>query len=117
MIYAEKREVNQKRNKWASGMFQTAVEGFAEKTFGGEFDGWLLGNWSPNRPPKRVAEILDETTDIDLVEGIIECIREIGPSWRRKLAQEELLITLVGTGLDAIRESGRDSTDTEGRLS
>mmetsp|Transcript_26809 Transcript_26809/g.63927 ORF Transcript_26809/g.63927 Transcript_26809/m.63927 type:complete len:870 (-) Transcript_26809:344-2953(-) len=130
-----KRKLNATRNKWAVDVFEAILKKFAicpppprapdekkkltklEELRNDDFhhqdniQSWLKGEWADKIKPEKVAIILDEATDIDLVEGIIEEVRVLKSKWKRFLAKEDLMIVLTGTGLDSIRSPGRVGTN------
>mmetsp|Transcript_26808 Transcript_26808/g.63926 ORF Transcript_26808/g.63926 Transcript_26808/m.63926 type:complete len:863 (-) Transcript_26808:344-2932(-) len=125
-----KRKLNANRNTWAVKVFEAILESFADfppdkkkklkKLEELKNDGfchednvrsWLNGKWDDKVKPDKVAIILDEATDIDLVEGIIEEVRVLKTKWKRRLATKDLMIVLTGTGLDSIRSPGRVGTN------
>jgi hypothetical protein len=111
ILYNEKQKLNRSRNEWAERVLQSALKTAAGTGVGLD---WLQGDkglFSREERPQHVAIILDEATDIDLVEGLLAKIRTITISYQNLLARENLLIVLTGTGLDTIRETGRVGTN------
>ena len=72
---------------------------------------WLAGKWSKQTRPEKVAIIVDEATDIDLLEGLVATVWYTSARYRELLAQKSLLIVLAGTGLDLIRFPNRAGTN------
>lgn len=59
-----------------------------------------------------MAIILDEATDIDLVEGLVESVIDVTLNLK-DLVKKQALLVLTGTGLDAIRYPGRVGTNPD----
>ena len=131
-LFEIKRKLNARRNKWAVQVFESTLLDFAtlpsetdvnkksakidelrtdEFNHQGNINSWLEGDWNVDDKPGKVAIILDEATDIDLVEGIVEEIRNLKSKWQKRLARNDLMIVLTGTGLDSIRSPGRIGTN------
>mmetsp|Transcript_32268 Transcript_32268/g.78737 ORF Transcript_32268/g.78737 Transcript_32268/m.78737 type:complete len:893 (-) Transcript_32268:143-2821(-) len=107
-LCAIKAKLNVNRNKWAKEVLEAAVNNSVKGDSNAR--DWIEGSWNKDRLPKKVAIILDEATDIDLVEGLVESVKQIYSEWTDKLATNRLLLVLTGTGLDAIRYPGRVGT-------
>jgi hypothetical protein len=103
-----KKKINVSRNKWATKVFESALEKFVSGSEDAET--WMNNKWSDNMLPEKVAIIIDEVTDVDLVEGLIENVREMMSKYKY-LAKKSLLFVFVGTGLDAIRYPERVGTN------
>jgi len=100
-----KAKLNTNRNSWAKKLFECALNSFVTGDDNAMF--WKEGIWGPYERPEKVAVILDEVTDLDLVEGLIAQSRELTQEWKKKLAQKQLILVLTGTGLDHFRYPGR----------
>jgi hypothetical protein len=108
IFYHEKQKLNRSRNEWAQGVLESALMRRYGTSLGRD---WLLGAYSQEERPRSVAIILDEATDIDLVEGLLANIRTVRIAYRERLARANVLIVLTGTGLDMIRETGCVGSD------
>mmetsp|Transcript_32272 Transcript_32272/g.78745 ORF Transcript_32272/g.78745 Transcript_32272/m.78745 type:complete len:901 (-) Transcript_32272:398-3100(-) len=105
-----KAKLNVSRNKWAQEVLTTALASFK---INDNARNWIEGSWTYDYRPDKVAIILDEATDIDLVEGLIETVKDVTADLKTRLAKKSLLLVLTGTGLDAIRYPGRVGTNPE----
>ena len=103
-----KAKLNKTRNSWARNVLSAALREFCGRDLNAQ--SWWEGKWTKSALPEKVAIILDEATDIDLVEGLIETVRttyvELGP-----LVKEHVILVLAGTGLDFIRYGDRVGTN------
>ena len=108
-LYEFKGQLNTNRDKWASDVLNAAIEGLVE----GDNNAlnWFEGAWDFSRRPRKVAIIVDEATDIDLAEGLVATVRENTKKYLKTLAQEEVVIIVVGTGLDVFNIAGRVGTN------
>mmetsp|Transcript_32278 Transcript_32278/g.78752 ORF Transcript_32278/g.78752 Transcript_32278/m.78752 type:complete len:908 (-) Transcript_32278:358-3081(-) len=105
-----KAKLNVSRNRWAQEVLTTALASFK---INDNARNWIEGSWTYDYRPDKVAIILDEATDIDLVEGLIETVKDVTTDLKKRLAKERLLLVLTGTGLDAIRYPGRIGTNPD----
>ena len=79
---------------------------------------WLEGHFHEDALPEKVAIIIDEATDIDLAEGLVATVRETTAKCQegsRKLARDDALLVIAGTGLDLIEH--KDWVGTNPHLS
>jgi hypothetical protein len=111
-LYSKKETLNQDRNRWAKKVLEAALHRVT-KDGGESVQDWVAGKWPRSKRPKKVALVIDEATDVDLVEGLVDVVREIKASYFGRLAAEALSIVLVGTGLDAIRYPERVGTNPD----
>jgi FAD/FMN-containing dehydrogenase len=79
IFYHEKQKLNRSRNEWAQGVLESALMRRYGTSLGRD---WLLGAYSQEERPRSVAIILDEATDIDLVEGLLANIRTVRTAYR-----------------------------------
>ena len=104
-----KSTLNESRNQWAFDAFRNAYsaiisdkEPYVQK--------WLDGKFPQNERPEKVAIVIDEATNIDLVEGLVSCVEEIIERHRHLVRPKgRVQLVLVGTGTDAIHR-GRVGT-------
>ena len=97
-----KSTLNESRNQWAFDVFRNAYsaiksdkEPYVQK--------WLEGEFPKNERPEKVAIVIDEATNIDLVEGLVSCVEEIIELHRYLVRPKgRVQLVLVGTGTDAI---------------
>ena len=68
---------------------------------------WLEGSWAQERRPKKVAIIIDEATDTDLAEGLVAIVTEIRVHYQQQLAKNDVMIIIIGTGLEAMKHHER----------
>ena len=108
VIYSLKTKLNVSRNNWAREILKQAFKKFCEGDANAR--SWSEGCWSSDALPSKVALILDEATDIDLVEGLIDTVRQ---TYREMdgLVKEQIILVLVGTGLDLIRDGNQVGTN------
>ena len=108
-LYALKGKLNQERDAWATRVLDAAMR----EAVLGENVGlmWLDGNWNKMTLPDKVAVIIDEATDVDLAEGLVASVRTNTLRFERRLAKDKVQLFIVGTGLDAIRSTGRVGTN------
>ena len=108
VIDSLKTNLSVSRNKWAREILKQAFEQFCEGDANAQ--SWSEGRWSSDALPSKVALILDEATDIDLVEGLIDTVRQ---TYREMdgLVKERIILVLVGTGLDLIRDGNQVGTN------
>ena len=108
VIYSLKTKLNVSRNNWAREILEQAFKKFCEGDANAR--SWSEGCWSSDALPSKVALILDEATDIDLVEGLIDTVRQ---TYREMddLVKEQIILVLVGTGLDLIRDGNQVGTN------
>lgn len=108
-LFALKAKVNLARDYWSRKVLEQAIATVKERG-NATFGNWLEGNWRYENRPEKVAIIVDEATDIDLVEGLVLMCRETMARYS-KLAKKTVQLVLAGVGLDAIREKGRVGTN------
>ena len=108
VIDSLKTNLSVSRNKWAREILKQAFEQFCEGDANAQ--SWSEGRWSSYALPSKVALILDEATDIDLVEGLIDTVRQ---TYREMdgLVKERIILVLVGTDLDLIRDGNQVGTN------
>ena len=108
VIDSLKTKLDVSRNKWAREILKQAFKKFCEGDANAR--SWSEGCWSSDALPSKVALILDEATDIDLVEGLIDTVRQ---TYREMngLVKEQIILVLVGTGLDLIRDGNQIGTN------
>ena len=88
-------------------MFRAALEGYIKDCEKIHLLQWLEGSWSQEQRPKKVAIRIDEATDTDLAEGLVAIVREIRVHYQQRLAQNDVMIIIIGTGLEAIQHHER----------
>ena len=98
---------NPSRNGWAKGMIRAALEGYIKDGEKIHLSQWLEGSWSQERRPKKVAIIIDEATDTDLAEGLVAVVTEIRVHYQQRLAKNDVMIIIIGTGLEAMKHHER----------
>ena len=108
VIYSLKTKLNVSRNNWAREILKRAFEQFCDGDANAQ--SWSEGRWSSDALPSKVALILDEATDIDLVEGLIDTVRQ---TYREMdgLVKERIILVLVGTDMDLIRDGNHVGTN------
>ena len=110
-LYSIKSKLNKTRNAWAVQVVTDALKNAVADDANAQ--SWLAGKWSKQTRPEKVAIIVDEATDIDLLEGLVATVRYTSARYRELLAQKSLLIVLAGTGLDLIRFPNRAGTNPD----
>ena len=88
-------------------MIRAALEGYIKDGVKIHLSQWLEGSWSQERRPKKVAIMIDEATDTDLAEGLVAIVREIRVHYQQQLAQNDVIIIIIGTGLEAMKHHER----------
>ena len=104
-----KSTLNESRNRWAFDVFRNAYnaiisdnERYVRK--------WLEGEFPKNERPEKVAIVIDEATNIDLVEGLVSSVEKIIQCHKYLVRPKgRVQLVLVGTGTDAIHR-GRVGT-------
>lgn len=109
-LYREKKKYNTSRNAAAQALFRKVLEATFESPNGAEYCGWFEGRWRDKNIPRKVAIVMDEVTNVDLAEGLVESAPELTSSYEH-LAADRLLIVISGTGLDCIQYEGRVGTN------
>ena len=113
-LYALKGKLYKERDAWATRVLDATMQGAVCGGIDGQMwingQMWLDGYWSTQVLPKKVAVIIDEAWDIDLVEGLVSTVRINTSRYLGRLAQKEFLLVLVANGLDVIKVAGRAGT-------
>ena len=116
LLRDEQVNLHEERNEWARAVLDDLIKATVgnlehNKLKSWTKKNWLLGRCRPEQRPKKLALILDEATDLDLVNGLVASVRVVTSKYRKLMAQEDLLLILTGTGLDLIRSDERVGTD------
>ena len=98
---------NPNQNGWAESMIRAALKGYIKDGEKIHLSQWLEGSWAQERRPKKVAIIIDEATDTDLAEGLVAVVTEIRVHYQQRLAQNDVMIIIIGTGLEAMQHHER----------
>jgi hypothetical protein len=101
-----KANLNWKRDKYALTVFDNAFERVKDKAANNKdkaLQDWFDGKWEGTSRPNKVAIIIDKAVDLDFANGMVSTSRYIITK-NRNLAQERVLLILVGVNLDRIKE-------------
>mmetsp|Transcript_5930 Transcript_5930/g.16628 ORF Transcript_5930/g.16628 Transcript_5930/m.16628 type:complete len:899 (+) Transcript_5930:159-2855(+) len=106
-LFRLKSVLNSHRNGWAKTVRDKALERVSAGAEG-QAKTWLSGKSSSQ--VEKLAIVLDEATDLDLANGLVDTCRDFATE-KRELSKELPLVIVSGTGLDAIRTGGHVGTN------